>query len=102
MVSLYALPLLQIQRLHVRVGLEAVNAVLNTDTAVLVATECGVQRHLKMGIHPHTTSLELPRNAVRLLDVVRPNGRAKSHEGVIGTVDNLGFFGPLHDWKNGA
>lgn len=88
--------------LGVAISLESSSAPLISDATVLMASEWSIGLDLHMSIDPDTACLQLSRDAFALCHVPGPYGSTQAHIGIVGTLDHVGFVGPLQDWEHGS
>ena len=81
--------------LHLRVVLERVHAHLAAEAALLVAAERRRRVVDVVGVDPDRAGLELARDVVRLLDVLRPDRGGQAVARVVGARDRLVDVGEL-------
>lgn len=86
--------LLDVNRLCIAVTLQATEAALVADTALLVSAKRRKRAVLLVAVDPDTTGLDLVRDAAGLLEVLGPHGGSETPFGIVGFLDHGVFVGP--------
>lgn len=88
------------QGLHISVSLQASHTQLRTNPTLLVPTKGRAGVQLQMRVHPHTARLQFTRDALCLLLVIRPDGRAETHARLVRARNHILLIAPCHEWQD--
>lgn len=88
-------------RLGIAPSLETSQARLDTDTTLLVTSERGLRADLEMSVDPDGSGLQTARHALGPLHVLAPDGATQTHQGSIGTAQDIVLIRPLEKRHNG-